>query len=352
MPDREDDDDRRPAGAIFPGAAGEAGRAAGADSGHAGAKGLGDPAAAKGLGDPGGAKGLGDPGGAKGLGDPGGAKGLGDPGGAKGLGDPGGAKGLGDPGGAKGLGDPSVGPGGAKGLGNPSIAPPGNGPPGYVPPSGTPPGYAPQGFTPPGYAPPGYAPPSVAPPGYAPPSVAPPGYAPPSFAPPGARLSIKGVLVSVAVIVAVIVAAIAAFLVLRPDPPRQTADEQSLGTAATPSDGATPGIAASSEALFRGTYSSQVTVTSSAGTTTKNNVGTAVSDCPHCDVTLSGSGGATVFHWNGSVWEHITEGPTCAGDSVTFTPTVVADGFVQELDYYYATCNGTVSTGTMTRTGD
>lgn len=274
MPDREDDDDRRPAGAIFPGAAGEAGRAAGADSGHAGAKGLGDPAGAKGLGDPGGAKGLGDP----------------------------------------------------------RFAPPGNGPPGYVPPSSTPPGYAPQGFTPPGYAPPGYV--------------------PPSFAPPGARLSIKGVLVSVAAIVAVIVAAIAAFLVLRPDPPRQTADEQSLGTAATPSDGATPSVMTASEPLFRGTYSSRVTVTSSAGVYTNDNVGTVVSDCPHCDVTLSGSGGATVFHWNGSVWEHLTEGPICAGDSITFTPTVVADGFVQELSYYYATCNGTVSSGTMTRTGD
>jgi hypothetical protein len=308
MPDREEGDDRRPAGAIFPGAGGDAGRAGSADAGHAGAKGLGNPGDAKGLGNPGGGKGLGDPGGDKGLGTP--------------------------------------------GFPQQSIPQPGYAPPNYPPPNYPPQGYAPPSYGPPGFTPPGYAPPDYAPQGYAPPSVAPPGYAPPSFAPPGARLSIKGILVSVAAIVAVIVAAIAAFLALRPDPPRQTADEQSLGTAATPSDGATPSVMTASEPLFRGTYSSRVTVTSSAGVYTNDNVGTAVSDCPHCDVTLSGSGGATVFHWNGSVWEHITEGPTCAGDSVTFTPTVVADGFAQELDYYYATCNGTVSTGTMTRIGD
>ena len=332
MPDREDDEDRRPAGAVFPGGAGEAGRAIGADAGHAGAKALGDPSA-KGLGDPGGAKGLGDPS-AKGLGNPGGAKGLGNPGGAKGLGNPGGAKGLGNPGGAKGLGNP----GGGKGLGNPGSAQPGYGPPGYAPP---------------GYGQPGYAPPGYSQPGFTPPSYAPQGFTPPGFTQPGSALSIKAVLASIAAIVAVIVAAIAAFFVLRPDPPRQTAQEPPVGTIDTPSGGgATPGIATSSEPLFRGTYSSRVTVTSVAGTSTNENVGTVVSDCPHCDVTLSGGGPATVFHWNGNVWEHLTEGPTCAGDSVTFTPTVVADGFVQELDYHYATCNGTVSTGTMTRIGD
>jgi len=173
---------------------------------------------------------------------------------------------------------------------------------------------------------------------------------------PGAGLSIKAVLISVAAIAAVIVAAIAAFFVLRPDPPRQTAQkqqEQAAGTINTPSGGGTPSITTLGEPLFRGTYSSRVTVTSVAGVSTNENVGTAVSDCPHCDVTLSGGGGpATVFHWNGGAWEHFTEGPTCAGDPITFTPTVVADGFVQELDYYYATCNGTVSTGTMTRVGD
>lgn len=290
MPDREDDDDRRRAGGVFPGAAGDPARAGGVDAGNAGVKGLGDPSAVKELGNSGGVKGLGDPGGAKGLGDPGGAKGLGNP-------------------------------GGAKGLGNPSYGP-----------SGGPPSYAPQGYPPPGYAPQGFTPPGVA--------------------QPSSWLSIKAVLISVAVIVAVIVAAIAAFFLLRPDPPQQTAQEQPVGTIDTPSNGATPSIATAGEPLFRGTYSSRVTVTSAAGTSTKDNIGTAASDCPQCDVTLSGAGAATVFHWNGSVWEHLTEGPTCGGDSITFTPTVVADGFVQELDYYYATCNGTVSTGTMTRTGD
>lgn len=316
MPDREDDDDGRPAGAVFPIGAGEAGRAGGVDAGHAGAKALGDP-------------------GAKGLGDPS-AKGLGNPGGTKGLGDPS-AKELGNPDGTKGLGDP----GGAKGLGNPGSAQPGYGQPGYPMP---------------GYGQPGYAPPGYPQPGFTPPSYAPQGFTPPRSAQPGAGLSIKAILASIAAIVAVIVAALAAFFVLRPDPQRQTAQEQqeqAAGTINTPSGGGpTPSIATSGEPLFRGTYRSQVTVTSPAGVSTNENVGTAASDCPQCDVTLSGAGASTTFHWNGGAWEHFTEGPTCAGDRITFTPTVVADGFVQELDYYYATCNGTVSTGTMTRIGD
>jgi hypothetical protein len=231
------------------------------------------------------------------------------------------------------LGDP----GGAKGLGNPGSAQPGYGQPSYPTP---------------GYGQPGFAPPGYPQPGFAPQSYAPQGFTPPGSAQPGAGLSIKAILASIAAIVAVIVAAIAAFFVMRPDPPRQTAQEQPVGTIETPSAGATPGVATSSEPLFRGTYSSRVTVTSAAGVSTKDNVGTAVSDCPRCDVTLSGAGGSTTFHWNGGAWEQQTTGPTCAGDTITFTPTVVADGFVQDLDYYYATCNGTVSTGTMTRVGD
>ena len=104
--------------------------------------------------------------------------------------------------------------------------------------------------------------------------------------------------------------------------------------------------------MVRGTYSSHTVVRSSAGTSTNENTATATSDCPHCDVTFSGAGGTTTYHWNGGAWQMVTTGPICAGDTVTVTPTVVAGGFVQELTVYYATCNGTVVTATMTRIGD
>ena len=257
------------------------------------------------------------------------------------VGDPGvgGAKGLGGPGvghgGAKGLGDSGV--GGAKGLGDPGV---GHGV-GHVgdPGVGQTMGQSGQAFGQPGV---GQA--------FGQPGVGQP-FGQPGVAQAGASISIKGFLIAAAAIVAVIVAAIGAFLVLRPDPPRQTAEQQSPTAAANPT-GATPGAANAGEPLLRGTYNGRVTVTSSAGTTTNDTVQTATSDCPHCDVTFSGSGGSNTFHWNGGAWELQPTGPICAGGTVTLTPTVVANGFVQELSQYYATCNGTVVTGTLTRTGD
>ncbi len=329
MPDREtDDDERAAAAAVGLGAADGADPAgsAGASSAKAG-QAVGDPSIGQGAG-----QGLGQPGVGPALGDPSIGQGAGQAFGNPSIGQ-GAGQGIGQPGAGPALGDPSIGQGAGQAIGNPSvgqsagqtIGDPGAGPPPGDPSLGPPPGQ------------PGLGPPAGQ----------------PGVAQPGPWISIKSVLIGVAAIVAAIIAAIAAFFVLRPDLPQQTAEQQSRSTGGDPTVGSTSGTAATpSEPLFRGTYSSHVTVTSIAGTTTNDNIGTVTSDCPRCDVTLSGSGASTTFHWNGGAWEHITTGPICAGDPIAFTPTVVADGFVQELSYYYATCNGTVSSGTMTRIGD
>ena len=329
MPEREtDDDDERPAAAVIPGAAGGAGHAGG-NAGHGGAKGLGDPGV-------GGAKGLGDPGvgGAKGLGDPGvgGAKGLGDPGvgGAKGLGDPGvgGAKGLGDPGvgGAKGLGDPGV--GGAKGLGDTGVG----GRVWVTPVSGRSCRSPDRDLANPasrnlgsanqvsrqresaGRASRNRGSTNLV-----------------SRNQPLRSRSRASSLRSVA-IVAAIVAAIAAFLVLRPDPPRQTAEQQAPTAADNPTGWRDPrrrqrGRAAIPWHLQRARNSHLQRRYFHQRQRPDSSPPIAHS----CDVTLSASGGSTTFHWNGGAWEHQTTGPICAGDTVTMTPTVVANGFVQEL---------------------
>lgn len=182
----------------------------------------------------------------------------------------------------------------------------------------------------------------------------------PSVGPPGTghaggprfALSAKGFLVAAAAIGAVIVAAVVAFFALAPDSPRPTAAQQPPSVGANPGPGAGPVGAQSDGALVRGTYSWHTVVRSRAGTTSSDNVGSATSDCPHCAVTISGDGPSTTYHWNGSGWQMQTDGPICAGDTITLTPTVVANGFVQELSLHYATCNGTVVTATGNRIGD
>ena len=63
---------------------------------------------------------------------------------------------------------------------------------------------------------------------------------------------------------------------------------------------------------------------------------------------MAGNGGSATFQWIGSGWQSISDRRgICAVDTQTLTPTVVANGFVQELSYYYATCNGTVRSSTM-----
>ena len=115
---------------------------------------------------------------------------------------------------------------------------------------------------------------------------------------------------------------------------------------------ATPAPQGSSDgARLQGTYAERGQTRSSAGTSTFDNVVTFTSACPECDATMGG-GGSITFQWIGGGWQTQTSGPICAGDTQTLTPTVVANGFVQELTFYYATCNGTVRSSTMTRTGD
>jgi serine/threonine protein kinase len=117
---------------------------------------------------------------------------------------------------------------------------------------------------------------------------------------------------------------------------------------------ATPAPQGSSDgARLQGTYAERGETRSSAGTSTFDNVLTFTSACAECDATMAGFGGSRTFQWIGSGWQSQTSGGViCAVDTQTLTPTVVANGFVQELTYYYATCNGTVRSSTMTRTGD
>jgi hypothetical protein len=95
-----------------------------------------------------------------------------------------------------------------------------------------------------------------------------------------------------------------------------------------------------------------VEVRSSAGTSTGDNIVTITSDCPRCDVTIAAQGPTSAYQWNGNGWQRQITGPICPADIMTLTPTTVVDGIVQELSTYYATCNGTVRSSTMTRTGD
>jgi hypothetical protein len=176
----------------------------------------------------------------------------------------------------------------------------------------------------------------------------------PSAGPPGATsfISIKGILIAAAAIVAVVIAAVAAFFLLRPNPPQQTAAQQSPTTAANLPPGAAPAAATSDGPLLRGTYRELVEVRSSAGTSTGDNIVTITSDCPRCDVTIAAQAPTSAYQWNGNGWQRQITGPICPADIMTLTPTTVVDGIVQELSTYYATCNGTVRSSTMTRTGD
>ena len=117
---------------------------------------------------------------------------------------------------------------------------------------------------------------------------------------------------------------------------------------------ATPAPQGSSDgARLQGTYAEHGEIRSSAGTSTFDNVFTITSACAECDATMAGDGGSVTFQWIGSGWQSVTSGGAiCPVDTQTLTPTVVANGFVQELSYYFATCNGTVRSSTMTRTGD
>lgn len=254
-----------------------------------------------------------DPSAAGSVGGTGGGKVFGDPGvghaAGQSIGGAGGGKGIGDFGGAKSFGDTGLGHAAGQPLGNVASG---------------------KAFGRNGLGPPGHS----------------------GMAHAGGGVSAKSVLIAGAATVAAGATAVAAFLALGQDEPRRNAEQESSTVGAPPVPGGVPGSGGEGEAVVRGTYASTTTVTSSAGTTTNENVVTAASDCARCDVTFSGEGGSHTYHWVGEVLESVTDGPICSGDVITATPTAVADGFVQELTVDYSTCNGVVTKSAMTRTGD
>lgn len=157
-------------------------------------------------------------------------------------------------------------------------------------------------------------------------------------------ISTKGLLIAAAAVVAVVIAALAAFLLLRPDPPQQTATRQAPTTATNPAPGATPDAATPDAAApagpwLRGTYR----VAARSGWP-EHDV-TATSDCPACDATVTSAGGTLVVHSAGDGWTI----PDQYCGEISFTPTVVVNGIVQEL--LVSACAASAA-HTMTRIGD
>ena len=96
----------------------------------------------------------------------------------------------------------------------------------------------------------------------------------------GASISTKGLLIAAATLTAVALTATAAFFVLQPDPPRQTAAQQSPTAPGNRTPGGSPAAASPDGPLLRGTYNAHTVVKSIAGTTTNDHVGKLISDCP------------------------------------------------------------------------
>jgi hypothetical protein len=175
---------------------------------------------------------------------------------------------------------------------------------------------------------------------------------------PGATsfISVKGILIAAAAIVAIVIAIAAAFFLLRPNPPQQTAAQQSPTTAntlppgAAPPPGGPPG-AASDGPLLRGTYNEHGELrTPGAPDYSADYAVKFSSDCPACDATYTGPGGALVFHWNGTGWTNTKDGGACGSVTITLTPTAVVDGMVQAASGGFTACES-VDTKTWTRTG-
>ncbi len=156
----------------------------------------------------------------------------------------------------------------------------------------------------------------------------------------GPSVSTKGLLIAAGAFGAVVVA-VAAFFILRPDTPQQTAAQESPTTITSPLPGAIPGAAAPEGPGFRGTYNWRNS-SGQAGTVT------VTSDCPTCDATATSEGRTGIYHWTGTGWTYTAD---CRTETVT--PTVVVNGIVQEASTQASGCPGAGSnTGTLTRVGD
>lgn len=116
----------------------------------------------------------------------------------------------------------------------------------------------------------------------------------------------------------------------------------SVGVSVAGAVGATGVAHAQNSGLFSGTY-----VIAPFGDTVH-----VTSECPECDAVGTGAAATVVMHWNGAGWMRTQEMPGCGTVTGTGTPTVVADGYVQELTLVsVGTCPAANLTAVWTRVG-
>ncbi len=114
---------------------------------------------------------------------------------------------------------------------------------------------------------------------------------------------------------------------------------------------ATPAPQGSSDApRLQGTYANHNDIQTPSGHYSNDKVATATSDCGGCDAVVNGDGGSAVLKWNGKGWTNSAPGQ-CGPVLVTYTPTAVVNGIVQELSGHFTVCDTNV-TFTFIRTGD
>jgi hypothetical protein len=106
---------------------------------------------------------------------------------------------------------------------------------------------------------------------------------------------------------------------------------------------ASPGVAsAANTGLFSGTY-----VIAPFGDTVH-----VTSECPECDAVGTGPSATVVMNWNGVGWQRTQEIAGCGTATGVGTPTVVVDGYVQELTLVsVGTCPAANLTAVWTRVG-
>jgi hypothetical protein len=104
-----------------------------------------------------------------------------------------------------------------------------------------------------------------------------------------------------------------------------------------------PGIAgAANDGLFSGTYS----------IAPYGDIVHVSSKCPQCDAVGTGAAATAVFTWTGVGWTRTQVLEGCGTATGTGTPTVVADGYVQELTLVsVGSCPAANLTAVWTRVG-
>ena len=104
-----------------------------------------------------------------------------------------------------------------------------------------------------------------------------------------------------------------------------------------------PGIAgAANDGLFSGTYA----------IAPYGDIVHVSSKCPECDAVGIGAAATAVMTWTGAGWTRVQTIEGCGTVTGTGTPSVVADGYVQELTLVsVGTCPAVNTTAVWTRVG-